>query len=450
MNTSISTNTQAILLLTAPLIAGRNGTATEELLTSAEYRRLARQLRELGRSPSDLLGTDSHQLLRELNGIVAADRVVRLLERGFMISQAMERWRSRAIWVTSRADTEYPTRIKGRLKDDSPAVLYGCGDPSLLEWGGLAVVGSRHVDEELIEYTEAIGRQCALARKTVISGAAQGIDRAAMRGGLESGGRVIGILADSLERAALNRENREWLINQQLVLISPYDPSAGFNVGNAMQRNKVIYALADAALVVSAEHEKGGTWAGATEQLRKLKLVPVYVRSTGEPGRGLEALAKLGAKLWPNPKDSQELLEVFNASSGDQEPEQPQLDFKTSTATLDDGSASPATETAGLAIPGNGDSGPQGALIPDPEKVPGDTGVESPMAHSEPPDMLGGEVRELLMEMLLSPKSAAEVAAILNVPKTRARSWLKKLVAEGALKKLSKPVRYKTEQQKLL
>jgi len=35
-------------------------------------------------------------------------------------------------------------------------------------------------------------------------------------------------------------------------------PSAGFNVGHAMQRNKVIYALADVALVVSADFEKGG------------------------------------------------------------------------------------------------------------------------------------------------------------------------------------------------
>jgi predicted Rossmann fold nucleotide-binding protein DprA/Smf involved in DNA uptake len=31
------------------------------------------------------------------------------------------------------------------------------------------------------------------------------------------------------------------------------------NVGQAMQRNKLIYAPSDAALVVSSDHEKGGT-----------------------------------------------------------------------------------------------------------------------------------------------------------------------------------------------
>jgi DNA processing protein len=107
-----------------------------------------------------------------------------------------------------------------------------------------------------------------------------------MRGALEASGKVAGVLADSLERAALNREPRNVLMDGQLVLISPYDPSAGFNVGHAMQRNKLIYVLADAALVVSSDYEKGGTWAGAVEQLDKLRLVPVYVRSNRETGKG--------------------------------------------------------------------------------------------------------------------------------------------------------------------
>jgi len=79
----------------------------------------------------------------------------------------------------------------------------------------------------------------------------------------------------------MNRDHRRLLMDGQLVLVSPYDPGAGFNVGNAMQRNKLIYALADAALVVNSDFEKGGTWAGAVEQLGKLKFVPLFVRSTG-------------------------------------------------------------------------------------------------------------------------------------------------------------------------
>jgi DNA processing protein len=78
----------------------------------------------------------------------------------------------------------------------------------------------------------------------------------------------------------------------QLVLVSPYDPGAGFNVGNAMQRNKLIYALADAALVVNSDFEKGGTWTGAVEQLDKLKLVPGVCPIYGGRKHGTHRSAK--------------------------------------------------------------------------------------------------------------------------------------------------------------
>ena len=114
-------------------------------------------------------------------------RLESLLGRGFLLSQAVDRWNTRAIWGVSRADGTYPRRIKARLKEDAPPVVYGCGEAALLETGGLAVVGSRHVDEELVTYTENVGRLAAEARRTVVSGGAKGIDRAAMHGALHAG-----------------------------------------------------------------------------------------------------------------------------------------------------------------------------------------------------------------------------------------------------------------------
>ncbi len=326
MSISLSPNTQAILLLTAPLIAGRNEPSAD-LLTPSEYKQLARFLREEQQQPADLLELDVWKLLEERQRLVDCDRLKRLLARGFLLSQAIERWQARSIWVLSRADAEYPKRLKMRLKEDAPPVLYGCGDAAILESGGLAVVGSRHVDEELIAQTEDVGRLAARARRTLVSGGARGIDQAAMRGALEAGGRVTAVLADSLERAALNRGHRSFLMDGQLVLISPYDPTAGFNVGHAMQRNKLIYALADAALVVSSDYEKGGTWAGAVEQLDKLRLVPVYVRSNGQTSKGLEALQKKGALPWPDPGTPEALSEVLAAevSPGQDAPSQGHL-----------------------------------------------------------------------------------------------------------------------------
>jgi DNA processing protein len=307
VNGELSENTQAILLLTAPLIVGRSS-GGERPLSASDYSRLAVRLRELKRQPADLLTAQADEILQACQPLVHAAQVHRLLGRGFQLSQAVERWRSRAIWVMSRADATYPRRLKTRLNGAAPPVLYGCGEMALLEQGGLAVVGSRDVDAELIAYSEKIGQLASQAKTAVVSGGARGVDQAAMQGALQGQGKAVGMLADSLEQAALHRAHRDALLEKRLVLVSPYDPSAGFNVGHAMQRNKLIYALADVALVVNSDVNKGGTWAGAIEQLEKLRFVRVYVRSTGKLGQGIVALQRNGAAPWPNPSSGDELM----------------------------------------------------------------------------------------------------------------------------------------------
>ena len=324
MSPLLSPNTQAILLLTAPLMVGRSETSSE-ILRPSEYKRVAGRLIQIDRLPSDLIGPDAEELFPDLEETIEIDRLQRLLARGFQLSQAIERWQARSIWVAGVTDDSYPKRIRQRLNAHAPPVIYGCGDAGLLDSGGLAVVGSREVDEQLVEFTLAVGRLAAEANQTLVSGGARGIDQASMRGALEAGGKAVGVMADSLERAAMNREHRELLMEDRLVLISPYDPSAGFNVGHAMQRNKLIYALADAALVVNSDYEKGGTWAGAIEQLEKLHFVPVYVRNEGNAGastKALDALQKKGALAWPNQMNADELGELLNAPVVPKEAEQ--------------------------------------------------------------------------------------------------------------------------------
>jgi len=341
MSIELTANAQAILLLTAPLIAGRQSKSAQ-LLTPGEYRGFAAYLRAAGTEPADLLSSRAEELINNPDSPIEAERLQSLLSRAFLLTQAIERWQERAIWVVTSADAEYPQRLKARLKENTPAVLYGCGSRQILETGGLAVVGSRRVNEELIAYAEGIGQLAAESRSTLISGGAKGVDRAAMRGALQAGGTVAGVLAHDLEKAAMNRDNRRFLLDHQLALVSPYDPLAGFNVGNAMQRNKLIYALADAALVVNSDLGKGGTWSGVNEQLKKYYFVPIYVRSTGQPSKGLEALQQLGARPWPNPTNADELEAALTAEapSPPKVPEQLQLNID---APEDTGPGGPGT-----------------------------------------------------------------------------------------------------------
>src|SRR6266581_1830843 len=138
MISSLSSNTKAILLLTAPLIVSKARTPAP-ILTLAEYNRLARLLRDNQKQPADLIGPNANEILDFCAKQFERNRIENLLSRGFLLSQAVDRRNGRAIWVISRADESYPSRLKLRLKEDSPPILYGCGDPSILEAGGLAV-----------------------------------------------------------------------------------------------------------------------------------------------------------------------------------------------------------------------------------------------------------------------------------------------------------------------
>ena len=71
-------------------------------------------------------------------------------------------------------------------------------------------------------------------------------------------------------------------------------PNARWTPGRAMARNKFIYILSNAALVVECEDKKGGTWSGAIENL-KSSWVPLYVRENHENALGNEELLNRGA-----------------------------------------------------------------------------------------------------------------------------------------------------------
>ncbi len=295
MNPGPSANTKAVLLLTAPLLTG-SGSPKAPLLTPREYRDMALWLQTVGGEPADLLRGDS-QLLGGKTAPIDPERLKCLLDRGFQLAQALERWSARAIWVVGRADPGYPARVKERLKGNAPALLFCCGDAEIANGPALAIVGSRNASKEILAYTSEVAADAAHNGKVVVSGGARGVDRTAMDGATNAGGAAVGVLAGDLERTSMNRTHRNLILEQRLLLVSPFDPLARFHVGHAMHRNKLIYAMADAGLVMDTAIDEGGTWAGAVEQMSKYG-TPVYTRSNGAPSPGLEALRERGALPW--------------------------------------------------------------------------------------------------------------------------------------------------------
>ncbi len=289
----MSEDAKAILLLCGHL----GGDGNEMPLNQGEYTRVVRWLVDKKLRPSDLLIPDHVPPLVQEAGL-DEQRLSALLRRGVLLGFAVERWNQSGLWIICRSDSEYPKRYRDHLKDKAPPILFGAGDRTLLQGGGVAVVGSRAVDATGEAFARDVAERCAREGVPVVSGGARGVDQIAMSAALEAGGIVLGVLADTLLRRSVEREARRALADRRLLLISPYHPEAGFNVGNAMGRNKLIYGLADCGMVVSADYNKGGTWEGAVEELKREQSLPVFVRTGPKVPKGNLELLKKGARAF--------------------------------------------------------------------------------------------------------------------------------------------------------
>lgn len=412
---TLSPETQAILLLCGRFSkAGKEDAAP---LTQSEHNRLVKWLRGHKLSPAVLVQPEGEEVLSFADLPVEAERLRVLLERGGALALTVEAWDNQGIWVLSRYDSEvYPERLAA-LGGQAPPLLYGVGDPQLLSCGGIAVVGSRNADEEALEYTQSLVRACARQGIQVVSGGARGIDSAAMQTALEAGGTVVGVLADSLSKTSLSGRYREALMEKMLVLVSPYDPGSGFNVGNAMGRNKYVYAFADLSLVVSTSAGKGGTWGGAIEALKRQY---VHVRMTGNVPEGNRQLLELNAVAFPEPPwdDLAQIILVPSIKPPSHKTVQSNIDFD----AIDVSTELPV-ETSKI-VPASRDA-----------------------THDNRMTTAFDAVLPLMLEHLKQPRDVKSLASSLDVRTDQVKDWINIAVEKGQVAKQGKPVRYVAKNQ---
>jgi predicted Rossmann fold nucleotide-binding protein DprA/Smf involved in DNA uptake len=426
---SITARTQAILLLTTRFSNDSQGKV--QPLTAKEWGRFAEWMKSRNLSPDQLMQgrlADAFQGLED--DLITFERLESLMDRGTGLAVALEKWLRSGLWVMTRSDSDYPKLLKRRLGQDSPAVLFGCGNRRLLNGGGLAVIGSRNAGENDLTFSRELGSLAAGSGFSIVSGGARGIDEAAMSGTLEAEGSAVGVLATNLIRACSSAKYRHHLMANNLVLVSPFNPEAGFNVGNAMQRNKYIYCLANAAVAVHSG-KSGGTWNGAKENLRK-RWVPLWVKRTDDKEAGNQQLVESGAKWISNSIEEidQEALfepqEIEKAFSSDLFRNSPKSE------NVRDGSSEYISESQGA-----GNVGTKGAC---------DNAPDDPNPTSSP-SLKDLKFYDLFLEKIhvccrANPQKPEDLATELEISKAQLNVWLKRALTEGKLKKISKPARY--------
>ena len=426
MSDCLTEDTKAIILLCG--VFGKDH--SEKPLSLTEYSSLVRWLIEVKMRPGDLLQQENITEA-SIGSDIDKQRLESLLGRGVQLGFAVEEWERNGIWIISRSDTDYPARYKKHLKDKSPPLLFGAGNRSLLKGGGLGIVGSRNVDQTGESFTRQVAEFCANNHMPVVSGGARGVDQISMTAALEAGGVTIGILAENLLKKSVERSAHHAIADGRLLLLSPYHPHARFTVGAAMGRNKLIYAMSDYGLVVSAEHKKGGTWAGAEEELKRKNAVPVFVRTGDDVPQGNSPLLDLGAIAWPDSIDHsnfRQLLHDLAVDARDNRAKQHSGLFGFQAARETVAAEEPLLTTELME---------EKTVIAAPEPV-----VKAEAQKPDCPTSIYQAVLPIILNQLDNPTTVEKLAETLNVNKTQLNAWLKKAVDENKIIQLSKPESY--------
>jgi predicted Rossmann fold nucleotide-binding protein DprA/Smf involved in DNA uptake len=418
----IGSQAQAILLLTVPF--ARSPENGPKPLSPSEWAKFSLWLKDHDLQPASLLNQDlGRRLAGWMDHSVTRHRLEHLLGRGAALGLAVEKWQRAGLFVLTRSDADYPERLKQRLKFAAPPVLFGCGNKALLGCGGVAIVGSRDATDEDLEFASGVGSDAAAQGYAIISGGARGVDQSAMLGALERAGTAVGVIADGLLRSALSAKYRRYLLSGDLVLVSPFNPEAGFNVGNAMARNRYIYGLSDAAIVVSSRFEQGGTWNGAIENLRS-RWVPLWVKQSFDPESGNAELVRCGGRWLPDAGSALGALITADEHEADRSPsvaERPEIAAAADRSRSSDGAGA-------AALP----------LVRREEQEP---------TEAVPALLDGLSFYALFLHRVHSLTAANaltvdEIARHLGLCKTQITTWLQQAVAEGRMAKLTRPVRY--------
>jgi len=190
---------------------------------------------------------------------------------------------------------EYSKTLKQNLKiAHSPTLLYLKGNSQIIQEKSIAIVGSRAAEEKSLGFTDNIAQMASKNHKVVVSGFAKGVDKQALDSTLRFQGQSIIVLPQGI--ATFNSGFKTYykqIVDGNVLVLSTFHPNAGWSAGLAMARNPIIYGLAD-EIFVAESGDKGGTWSGVIDGLRKGRKIFVRIPEPDEKNAN-ELLIQKGA-----------------------------------------------------------------------------------------------------------------------------------------------------------
>ena len=222
---------------------------------------------------------------------------------------------------------DFPQRIRTlKNKFPLPAILYVTGNVTILNRPGVAIVGGRHAGEVALAAADFLAFELAGKGTNVTSGYAAGIDMAAHLAALRAGGTTAIVLSEGIAHFQIKPEFRELLTEENTLVISQFEPNAGWASYMAMTRNKLVCALSGAVVVIVSrpERDANGRMSGTFDAgMAALKMgIPVFVAAPGsfaDHPVGNRQLIARGCHAWDPAAGAAPILAALD-SHADQKP----------------------------------------------------------------------------------------------------------------------------------
>lgn len=178
------------------------------------------------------------------------------------------------------SDDYSPTLKKNLGKSHAPPLLYAKGNLEVMKEDSIAIVGSRQANDAALEFTDNMAKRASKGYKVVVSGFAKGVDKQALDSAVKYKGQSIIVLPQGITTFGSGfKKYHKQIVEGDVLVVSTFHPKAPWNVSLAMARNPIIYGLAK-SIYVAQSAEKGGTWSGVVDGLRKGR--NIYVRTPGD------------------------------------------------------------------------------------------------------------------------------------------------------------------------
>ncbi|WP_458117996.1 DNA-protecting protein DprA [Bacillus sp. PK6-026] len=157
--------------------------------------------------------------------------------------------------------------------DQAPMFLFMRGNPNLLKFNAISVVGTRNPSENGALRARKLAEKLGLNRIVVASGLAKGIDANAHMGALSMGNPTIAVIGTPLNKY-YPKENMkiQKQIEENGLIISQFAPSMSVQRWNFPMRNAVMSGLSLATVIIEAG-ETSGSLIQADYALKQGRLV---------------------------------------------------------------------------------------------------------------------------------------------------------------------------------